>query len=140
MTPSQKYTPSLRTMYGFGPSRITRGEIASVKKIFEQFSIGDNNSLWECNQEALRVEVSSASENGRSYVFNFIKLRRPKHLIFSQRVWLIHAQGGWEPIRHRWVQWEEDMAYILRLVIKDGRGLSYSSGGDAILAVKDHVW
>ncbi len=138
--PYPKYDSSLQTLWGFGASRITRGDLSAIREVFESFQINESNSSWDCDREALQVKVSSTGVKDRCYVFNFMKLCRTRLLINRQCLWLLNAQGGWEVIRYRWLQWQDDMAYTLRPIIENGSGLPYSSAGDAIFAIKDHSW
>jgi hypothetical protein len=101
------------------------------------FEINESNSSWNCDQESLRIELRSP--DNKPSKFNLLKLKRPRFFLRRQGLWLLNTQGGWAPIRHRWAQWD-DLAYHLRNVVEKGGGLTYASAGDAIAAVKDHIW
>lgn len=97
----QKYDSSLRTLYGFGASRITRGDMSIICRVFEHYKIGESNSTWKLEREALRIEVSAAEKDNRSYVFNLLKLSRRRFLLHNQRIWLVNEDGRWGAVWHR---------------------------------------
>ncbi len=133
-----KYDPTGKSLWGFKAYPITKHDLSVIGRVFASFGIDENNSIWDCDREGLRVEPRSVRET--SATFNLMKLGRPRFFLGRQGLWLLNARGGWASIRHRAFQWDDDLAYYLSAVIKDNSGLRYGSAGDAIAAEKDGMW
>ena len=129
-----KYDSSGNTLYGFGPCRITKQDLSTIASIFQHLQISNS---WQCEGEAIRVDVVTGNNDHR--IFQFLKLSRRRFLFRRQRLWLASVDGSWQVVRYR-LLWEDDMAFVLGAVIKNGSSLPYYSAGDALATLNDHCW
>jgi hypothetical protein len=106
----RKYDSSAQSLWGFKASRITSRDLSCLREVFRFFKIDGSNSSWHCERGGLQVEATVGTRQ-EAYLFNFLKLSRPRFFVMRQRLWLLNVNGAWEPIRQNW-SWTENLACL----------------------------
>ncbi|MGE0268628.1 MAG: hypothetical protein AB7S78_09270 [Candidatus Omnitrophota bacterium] len=132
----------------FGPAKITGSDRAAVQKIFRQLAVDRDYVNWiqePDHPESVRVRINPKDVQFGGYIFDFMKLTRPKYFVFNQYAWLIQVIDGdprpgvgWSylpgqsPLDFLWV---DDCAERIKGLTESGL-LKTGSAGEAIRLIE----